>query len=125
MAFDDSGSDEELFYSAEEQLEQLGKGTRQLWQPWRRDIWRYDVRPYRCLHIGDTIEAPVFSCHRLLTRMQDAPDPFITAFLLGQPWRWAESQRQLLTPRKIDLSLSLALSPISLWCQLLDTSLAS
>ncbi|KAL7950371.1 hypothetical protein V8C42DRAFT_197331 [Trichoderma barbatum] len=51
----DSGS----FYFPEEQLTQLGKGTRRLWQPWRRNIIKYDVRPYRCFHIGDTVEAPV------------------------------------------------------------------
>ena len=43
----------------EEQLTQLGKGTRRLWRPWRRSIIKYDVRPYRCFHVGDTIEAPV------------------------------------------------------------------
>ena len=51
----DSGG---LFFP-EGQLTQLGKGTRRLWRQWRRDIRRYDVRPYRCFHIGDFIEAPV------------------------------------------------------------------
>ncbi|KAK0767246.1 hypothetical protein N5P37_000980, partial [Trichoderma harzianum] len=51
----DSGS----FFFPEEQLTQLGKGTRRLWRPWRRNIIKYDIRPYRCFHIGDTIEAPV------------------------------------------------------------------
>ncbi|PFH56076.1 hypothetical protein XA68_17117 [Ophiocordyceps unilateralis] len=37
----------------------LGKGTRRVWQPWRRNTTRYDVRPYRCLHVGDLIDAPV------------------------------------------------------------------
>ena len=46
-------------FFSEEQLAQIGKGTRRLWRPWRRNITRYDVRPYRCLHIGDSIEAPV------------------------------------------------------------------
>ncbi|PVH92647.1 hypothetical protein DM02DRAFT_543204 [Periconia macrospinosa] len=50
--------DGNLFFP-EEQLTQLGKGTRRLWQPWRRNTIRYDVRPYRCFHVGDTIEAPV------------------------------------------------------------------
>ncbi|GAB0146370.1 hypothetical protein EsHS_00006775 [Epichloe bromicola] len=61
-AQDDSEGDESYsggFSFSEEQLTQLGKGTRRLWRPWRRDITRYDVRPYRCFHIGDTIEAPV------------------------------------------------------------------
>ncbi|KAK4148149.1 uncharacterized protein C8A04DRAFT_33653 [Dichotomopilus funicola] len=53
----DTGSDG--FFFPAEQLTQLGKGTRRLWQPWRRDLQRYDVRPYRCFHIGDSIEAPV------------------------------------------------------------------
>ncbi|KAK4107087.1 hypothetical protein N656DRAFT_793423 [Canariomyces notabilis] len=61
-AQDDSEGDEKdsgsLFFS-DEQLTQLGKGTRRLWRPWRRNIQRYDVRPYRCFHIGDSIEAPV------------------------------------------------------------------
>ena len=52
---DDSGS---LFFT-EEQLAMLGKGSRRLWRPWRRNLQRYDVRPYRRLHIGDIIEAPV------------------------------------------------------------------
>lgn len=52
---EDSGS---LFF-LEEQLTQLGKGTRRLWRPWRKFIRRYDVRPYRCFHIGDSVEAPV------------------------------------------------------------------
>ena len=47
------------WFFPEEQLTQLGKGMRRLWRPWRRNINRYDVRPYRCFHIGDTIEAPV------------------------------------------------------------------
>ncbi|KAL7899216.1 hypothetical protein HDV63DRAFT_403272 [Trichoderma sp. SZMC 28014] len=51
----DSGS----FFFSEEQLTQLGKGTRRLWQPWRRNIIKYDIRPYRCFHIGDTVDAPV------------------------------------------------------------------
>ncbi|KAJ2905713.1 hypothetical protein MKZ38_004580 [Zalerion maritima] len=51
----DSGS---LFFP-EEQLTQLGKGKRRLWRPWRRNITQYDVRPYRCFHIGDSVEAPV------------------------------------------------------------------
>ncbi|KAK4101832.1 hypothetical protein N658DRAFT_530591 [Parathielavia hyrcaniae] len=61
-AQDDSQGDEKdsgsLFFP-DKQLTQLGKGTRRLWRPWRRNLQRYDVRPYRCFHIGDTIEAPV------------------------------------------------------------------
>ncbi|KAL0471131.1 hypothetical protein QR685DRAFT_544664 [Neurospora intermedia] len=60
---DDPGSDDEYgsdgFFFPEEQLTELGKGMRRLWRPWRRNIQRYDVRPYRCFHIGDTVEAPV------------------------------------------------------------------
>ncbi|KAK4249142.1 hypothetical protein C7999DRAFT_39701 [Corynascus novoguineensis] len=47
-----------LFFP-EEQLTQLGKGAWRLWRPWRRNIRKHDVRPYRCFHIGDTVEAPV------------------------------------------------------------------
>ncbi|KUJ18885.1 uncharacterized protein LY89DRAFT_643409 [Mollisia scopiformis] len=54
----DEKEDGNLFFP-EEQLIQLGKGTRRLWRPWRRNTNRYDVRPYRCFHIGDTTEAPV------------------------------------------------------------------
>jgi hypothetical protein len=54
----DEKDDGNMFFP-EEQLTQLGKGTRRLWRPWRRNIIRYDVRPYRCFHVGDTIEAPV------------------------------------------------------------------
>lgn len=54
----DYGSDGGFFFP-EEQLTELGKGTRRLWAPWRRNIQRYDVRPYRCFHVGDTVEAPV------------------------------------------------------------------
>ena len=61
-AQDDSKKENEgsgsVFFS-EEQLTQFGKGTRRLWRPWRRNINRYDVRPYRRFHIGDSIEAPV------------------------------------------------------------------
>ncbi|UKZ74035.1 hypothetical protein TrVFT333_001689 [Trichoderma virens FT-333] len=59
---DDSQEDESdggSFFFPEEQLTQLGKGTRRLWRPWGRSIIKYDIRPYRCFHIGDTIEAPV------------------------------------------------------------------
>nr|CAD11376.1 hypothetical protein [Neurospora crassa] len=60
---DNPGSDDEYgsdgFFFPEEQLTELGKGMRRLWRPWRRNMQRYDVRPYRCFHIGDTVEAPV------------------------------------------------------------------
>ncbi|KAL9628241.1 MAG: hypothetical protein Q9164_007350 [Protoblastenia rupestris] len=62
QALDDSPGDENdsgsLFFP-EEELIKLGKGSRRLWRPWRRNVQRYDVRPYRCFHIGDSIEAPV------------------------------------------------------------------
>ncbi|KAK4696579.1 hypothetical protein P7C71_g1359, partial [Lecanoromycetidae sp. Uapishka_2] len=62
QALDDSQgneSDSGSLCFPEEQLMKLGKGSRRLWRPWRRDVQRYDVRPYRCFHIGDSIEAPV------------------------------------------------------------------
>ncbi|ELQ33830.1 hypothetical protein OOU_Y34scaffold00870g7, partial [Pyricularia oryzae Y34] len=52
-------NDSNSFGFTEEQLTQLGKGTRRLWRPWRRNLRTYDVRPYRCFHIGDSVEAPV------------------------------------------------------------------
>ncbi|KAK3309277.1 uncharacterized protein B0T15DRAFT_566133 [Chaetomium strumarium] len=61
-AQDDSQGDEKdsgSFFFPDKQLTQLGKGTRRLWRTWRRNLQRYDVRPYRCFHIGDTIQAPV------------------------------------------------------------------
>ncbi|QPH05014.1 hypothetical protein C2857_002459 [Epichloe festucae Fl1] len=60
-AQDDSEGDENYnggFSFSEEQLTQLGKGTRRLWRPWRRDIIRYDVRPLRhpsCTRTSDSI----------------------------------------------------------------------
>jgi hypothetical protein len=61
-AQDDSNGDENdssnLFFP-EEQLRQLGKGSRRLWRPWRRNLRWSGVRPYRCFHIGDSVEAPV------------------------------------------------------------------
>ncbi|KAI1288679.1 hypothetical protein F5Y03DRAFT_404548 [Xylaria venustula] len=55
----DVQSDSGSFFFPEEQLTQLGKGRRRLWRPWRRNIIKYNVRPYRCFHIGDSVEAPV------------------------------------------------------------------
>ncbi|KAK5629071.1 hypothetical protein RRF57_004786 [Xylaria bambusicola] len=52
-------SDSDSLFFPEEQLTQLGKGRRRLWRPWRRNIMKYNVRPYRCFHIGDSVEAPV------------------------------------------------------------------
>lgn len=61
-AQDDEKGDEDdaggLFFP-EEQLTQLGKGTRRLWQPWKGNARIFNVRPYRCFHIGDLVEAPV------------------------------------------------------------------
>lgn len=51
--------DGDSFFFPEEQLSQMGKGTRRLWRPWQRNIKRYDVRPYRCFHVGDLVEVPV------------------------------------------------------------------
>ena len=55
---DDSGDREDRVTIAfsDEQLTQLGKGTRRSWHPRKR---MFNVRPYRCFHIGDSIEAPV------------------------------------------------------------------
>lgn len=58
---DDNDDDDESdnFFFPEDQLTKLGKGTRRLWRPWLHNIKTHDIRPYSCLHIGDTIEAPV------------------------------------------------------------------
>ena len=56
---DKEEKDSDSFFFPEEQLNELGKGSRRLWRPWRRNIKRYDVRPYRRFHIGDSVEAPV------------------------------------------------------------------
>ncbi|KAM3547738.1 hypothetical protein ARSEF4850_009834 [Beauveria asiatica] len=55
----DSSDDYGGYFFSEDVLKNLGKGTRRLWRPWKRDITKYDVRPFRCLHIGDSIDAPV------------------------------------------------------------------
>ena len=47
------------FFFSEEQLRELGKGTRRHWRPWRKNTSRCDIRPYRCFHVSDTAEAPV------------------------------------------------------------------
>lgn len=52
-------SDGSGFFFDEDQLMDLGRGSRRLWRPWRRGIRRYDIRPYRCFHVGDAVEAPV------------------------------------------------------------------
>ncbi|CAH0055447.1 unnamed protein product [Clonostachys solani] len=61
----DSSDDHGGLFS-EEMLERLGKGTRRLWRPWKRDITKYDVRPFRCLHIGDSINAPLYMPARIV-----------------------------------------------------------
>ncbi|KAM5489909.1 hypothetical protein MaudMau93_002771 [Microsporum audouinii] len=59
---DGRANDEEdgfhLLFSSE-QLTTLGKGTRRVWRPWRRNMTSYNIRPYRCLHVGDFVDAPV------------------------------------------------------------------
>ncbi|KAL7807409.1 hypothetical protein V8C26DRAFT_414763 [Trichoderma gracile] len=57
---EENGEDNDgYFFFSEDQLRQIGKGTRRLWRPWRKNTSRYNVRPYRCFHVGDTVEAPV------------------------------------------------------------------
>ncbi|EGZ70965.1 hypothetical protein NEUTE2DRAFT_159242 [Neurospora tetrasperma FGSC 2509] len=89
---DDPGSDDEYgsdgFFFPEEQLTELGKGMRRLWRPWRRNIQRYDVRPYRCFHIGDTVEAPVmypdFRYHYHVTDNSELPALSVHSWWLGR-----------------------------------------
>jgi len=75
----DENDDGNLFFS-EEQLTQLGKGTRRIWRPWQRDTSRYDVRPYRRFHIGDTVEAPVmYPDFRLHYHVTDSSQLYLPA----------------------------------------------
>lgn len=46
-------------FETNNQLVSIGKGTRKIWCPWLQDISSCDVRPYKCLDIGDAVEAPV------------------------------------------------------------------
>ncbi|CAG8603071.1 9749_t:CDS:2 [Ambispora gerdemannii] len=41
------------------QFEDLKKGNSKSWCPWTRGVSNSDIRPYRCLHVGDLVEAPV------------------------------------------------------------------
>ncbi|RUP49056.1 hypothetical protein BC936DRAFT_143369 [Jimgerdemannia flammicorona] len=52
---DDSG----MMGFGDEELLGMRKGTSKLWCPWVNDITNCDVRPYRCLDIGDVVEVPV------------------------------------------------------------------
>ncbi|CAG8711418.1 178_t:CDS:2, partial [Cetraspora pellucida] len=54
---------EEVFGFAEQTLINLEKGENRSWCPWKDDdgkgITKWDIRPYRCLHVGDLVEVPV------------------------------------------------------------------
>ncbi|RIA98449.1 hypothetical protein C1645_798354 [Glomus cerebriforme] len=56
---DTENDDDHTFGFSEDQLTALEKNDRRNWCPWTREITSLDIRPYRCLHIGDLIEAPV------------------------------------------------------------------
>ncbi|KAI0528263.1 hypothetical protein F5B22DRAFT_632675 [Xylaria bambusicola] len=86
-ARDDSTEDESdsgSFFFPEEQLTQLGKGRRRLWRPWRRNIMKYNVRPYRCFHIGDSVEAPVmYPDFRFHYHVTDHSQLYLPARIVG------------------------------------------
>ncbi|CAG8698988.1 4269_t:CDS:2, partial [Scutellospora calospora] len=46
------GFSDDMYITAE-------KGERRNWCPWKDGITKWDIRPYRCLHVGDLVEAPV------------------------------------------------------------------
>ncbi|GET02359.1 hypothetical protein RCL_jg21986.t1 [Rhizophagus clarus] len=43
----------------DDQLTTLEKGESKIWCPWAQGISNSDIRPYRCLHVGDLVEVPV------------------------------------------------------------------
>jgi hypothetical protein len=43
----------------DDQLTTLEKGESKIWCPWTRGVSNSDIRPYRCLHVGDLVEVPV------------------------------------------------------------------
>ncbi|CAG8587401.1 17164_t:CDS:2, partial [Dentiscutata heterogama] len=50
---------EDILGFTEDALIGLEKGNKRTWCPWEEEINTWDIRPYRCLHIGDLVEAPV------------------------------------------------------------------
>ncbi|KAF0430333.1 hypothetical protein F8M41_005537 [Gigaspora margarita] len=50
---------EEIFGFTDDALIGLEKGEKRTWCPWKEEKSTWDIRPYRCLHIGDLVEAPV------------------------------------------------------------------
>ncbi|CAG8546388.1 13189_t:CDS:2 [Ambispora leptoticha] len=44
---------------SDDQLATQEKTNSRNWCPWKRGVTNLEIRPYRCLHIGDLVEAPV------------------------------------------------------------------
>ncbi|PKY38115.1 hypothetical protein RhiirA4_537014 [Rhizophagus irregularis] len=56
---DDAESDDFQMGFSDDQLTTLEKGESKIWCPWTRGVTTSDIRPYRCLHVGDLVEVPV------------------------------------------------------------------
>ncbi|CAI2177195.1 17280_t:CDS:2 [Funneliformis geosporum] len=56
---DDDSEGGSLGGFTEDQLLEQEKSPEKLWCPWSKGITSWDIRPYRCLHVGDLVEAPV------------------------------------------------------------------
>ncbi|CAG8549079.1 12840_t:CDS:2 [Funneliformis caledonium] len=47
------------YYLTEDELYAQQKNPDRCWCPWTDGVSSSDIRPYRCLHVGDLVEAPV------------------------------------------------------------------
>ncbi|CAG8516557.1 17805_t:CDS:2 [Racocetra fulgida] len=56
---------EDVIGFSEQNFTELERGEKRSWCPWKDDnnegVTKWDIRPYRCLHVGDLVEAPVDS----------------------------------------------------------------
>ncbi|CAG8548649.1 12138_t:CDS:2 [Racocetra persica] len=54
---------EDVIGFSEQNFTELERGEKRSWCPWKDDndegVTKWDIRPYRCLHVGDLVEAPV------------------------------------------------------------------
>ena len=57
--FTEDDDDDSLGGFADDLLLSLKKSDSKIWCPWTLKKSNSDVRPYRCLHVGDLVEAPV------------------------------------------------------------------
>jgi len=51
--------DDDSFGFSDDLLTALKKNNSRNWCPWKRGVSNSDIRPYRCLHVGDLVEVPV------------------------------------------------------------------